>query len=455
MTRYDDYKAQVTDDIRSTIEEMACQPILFVGSGLSQRYFGAPTWMALLNGLAEKCPIIDREFAYYQQTYPNPVDLGSALVEPYREWAWTTGRDEFPEELFQANIRPDAYLKFTAARYLESLTPTSLDAPELDQYRRELGLLRAIQPHALITTNYDDFLELIFPDFTPIVGQSLLRTDFASIGEIFKIHGSIHEHSDMVLCKSDYDDFINKKKYISAKLLTYFIEHPLIFVGYGVGDSNIQAILADIDEILAPQGALISNLYFVEWRPTVDENEMYPQERVLTIAENRHIRIKAIITSDFEWVFEALCTTGVMEKVNPRILRALLARMYDLVRTDVPRRSLQVDYDTIQGALEKEDGLASILGITAIEDPTAMNMAYPFTLTEVAQRLGFKTWHRANALLEQIEADSGIRIKSYDNEYHIGIQVGKTLMHKYSHQAVALLEAVRDGLEYEVTQPAG
>ena len=62
------------------------------------------------------------------------------------------------------------------------------------------------------------------------------------------MHGCVTDPVSLVFTQGNYDQFIRKKKYLSAKLLTYFSEHPLIFVGYGAGDPNIKAILSDIDE---------------------------------------------------------------------------------------------------------------------------------------------------------------------------------------------------------------
>lgn len=46
-----------------------------------------------------------------------------------------------------------------------------------------------------------------------------------------KIHGSSHEVESIVITNEDYVDFYKRKKYISAKLLTYFAEHPLFSLG--------------------------------------------------------------------------------------------------------------------------------------------------------------------------------------------------------------------------------
>ena len=57
------YKAQIRADIEACVSRMGCQPILFIGSGLSKRYFSGPSWDELLHALAEGCPLIDKSYA--------------------------------------------------------------------------------------------------------------------------------------------------------------------------------------------------------------------------------------------------------------------------------------------------------------------------------------------------------------------------------------------------------
>ena len=61
------YRAEVTADIESCVSQMACQPILFVGSGLSKRYFSGPSWDELLTHLAREGPA-DRQGLRVLQT---------------------------------------------------------------------------------------------------------------------------------------------------------------------------------------------------------------------------------------------------------------------------------------------------------------------------------------------------------------------------------------------------
>ncbi|WP_033070951.1 SIR2 family NAD-dependent protein deacylase, partial [Pectobacterium parmentieri] len=120
-------------------------------------------------------------------------------------------------------------------------------------------------PHSIITTNYDELLESIYPEFTPIIGQKILYANHGSIGEILKIHGCCSTPKSIIINRDDYGDFIKKKKYLSAKLLTFFAEHPLLFIGYSAEDENIKNILSDIDELISENGDVIPNIYILEW----------------------------------------------------------------------------------------------------------------------------------------------------------------------------------------------
>src|SRR5690606_9804969 len=103
--------------------------------------------------------------------------------------------------------------------------------------------------------------------------------------------------------KSDYDAFSKKKKFLSAKLLTFFNEHPLIFVGYSATDPNIRSILSDIDEALPEKGGVIPNVYILEWNPGLGPDSSPPRDKVISTDEDRSIRVKLIESNDFTWVF--------------------------------------------------------------------------------------------------------------------------------------------------------
>lgn len=445
-----EYQTKIKKDIIACLEDMSAQPILFIGSGLSKRYFEAPNWIELLKKLGEKCPDVEHDFGYYNQKHDKET-IGSIYADKYQEWAWTEGKDTvFPSDLFLEDQPSDIYIKYMIADILKEMTPQ--DKSEIDQvFHREIKLLQDILPHAIITTNYDMLLEMIFPDYSPIIGQRILRGDSFSVGEIFKIHGCVSDLNTLVFHEKDYQDFHNKKKYLSAKLLTYFAEHPLIFIGYGAGDKNIKNILSDIDEILAPSGELIPNIYMLEWSREENTSIDPAPEKLISIDDNRSVRIKSILSHNFDWIFEAFGATTVIENFKPKHLRTLLARNFELVRTEIPKKSVEINYENLENILEDEDGISKLYGITVIDDPKQLALAYPHSLTEVGKKLGYSSWHGANGLIEEIHEDKGFNLKGSDNKYHIALKNNGTItMRRYSDKAVTLLQKVKNNAEYYI-----
>ncbi|HFV9606753.1 TPA: SIR2 family protein, partial [Salmonella enterica subsp. enterica serovar Birkenhead] len=370
----------------------------------------------------------------------------SVFSDSYNEWAWGEGEKNFPAELFEAGNEPSIYFKYKISSVFNSL----LQEKEIVN-NNEIDLLRKIHPHSIITTNYDKLLESIYPEFTPIIGQKILYANHGSIGEILKIHGCCSNPKSIIINRDDYDDFIKKKKYLSAKLLTFFAEHPLLFIGYSAEDSNIKNILSDIDELLSENGDVIPNIYILEWTDKQNENEYPRRERLIQVSANKSIRIKSIVANDFSWVFSAFGANRALDNINPKLLRALLARTYDLVRTDIPRNPVQVDYRVLSSISESEGELAKLYGIATSSDGMAFNASYPFTLTTLGQSLGFKGWHDANKLLEIVKNITGVDIKTFDNKYHYAIMNGDEIQsHRYSNYLRELLEKVRNGEEFDL-----
>ena len=448
--RYTPYKVEMTADLVACVEALSCQPILFIGSGMSRRYFNAPSWEELLAYLAGKCPLIDKALAYYRQSLRTSPAIGQEFAERYQEWAWSNGKDEFPAGLFADGVAKGTYIKYVISQHLDQLTPLSLDDIKDPTLRSELAALQAIRPHAIITTNYDRFLELIFPEYQPIIGQEIIRNQSLSVGEIFKIHGCTSRPESLVFTQSDYDDFITRQKYLSAKLLTFFSEHPLIFVGYSASDPNIQAILSDIDEALPGIGGVIPNVYVLEWRSKIDPGETPARERLIAIGGNKGIRIKAIETTDFGWPFEALGSTNFNPKVSAKTLRALMARSYELVRTDIPRKTIEANFEMLERTVGSAEEFAKLFGISTISDPSIISAKYPHTLTKVSKLLGYnRGWNTAQKLLERVMREKGVDIKTSDNRYHCSLRYTTQPMHKYSDELVTMLKLVRDGKDYE------
>ena len=112
MSNYEDYKKHITEDIKDCLEGMICQPILFIGSGFSIRYARTPNWEDLLKEMANLCPRIDKNFAYYKQIHNKDyIRISTLFADSYRDWAWNEGQDRFPEEYFSQEFPADVYIK--------------------------------------------------------------------------------------------------------------------------------------------------------------------------------------------------------------------------------------------------------------------------------------------------------------------------------------------------------
>jgi len=360
--------------------------------------------------------------------------------------------------MFSDAVPVQAYIKYQIAQHVISLTPTDVSGFRDEGMAAEITALQGIRPHAVITTNYDRFLELVFSEYQPVVGQSIIRDSPVLFGEIFKIHGCVSDYNSLVFTQQDYDEFMRKKKYLSAKLLTFFSEHPLLFVGYSATDPNIRAILSDIDEAIprpGPSGTLIPNIYILEWHKDVPPDSAPARERLIAVEDGRSIRIKAIESDDFRWVFSAFGSNQPLNAVSPKVLRALLHRSYDLVLHDIPRRTVQADFEMLERAVRTGPEFAKLFGITTISGPSSNSADYPYTLSEVAEKLKGEDayWYQAQVFLDRIKREKGVDIKRSDNRYHCATKVGRkntSVAHKYSDHLMDLIERMEKGEEYEL-----
>lgn len=254
-----------------------------------------------------------------------------------------------------------------------------------------------------------------------------------------------------MITKEDYTNFNEDKKYLSAKLLTYFAEHSLIFVGYSATDPNIRSVLYDVDRMIHANFNLIPNIYILEWNSEIT-SESYPaRDRVLAVGNDRNIRIKSITASSFEWVFKAFASGGTLDKVNMKLLRSLMARTVELVRKDIPTKKVEVDFQTLEHQLTSGEGFATLMGITALGDPSKVNATYPYTITQVAEQLGHTHWTSAHELMGLLKEQSGFDMKASDNKYHISMRTGKakgSIANKYSQAAIDILANVMNKDDY-------
>lgn len=112
----------------------------------------------------------------------------------------------------------------------------------------------------IITTNYDKAFEIANPSLVDS-NRIIIRGNSAKIERLkhedeylLKIHGCYTHENSMVLFKSDYENLYNTDGNIDSKhLLTFltnlFYNKTILFIGYAMGDAEINLILKNIKKV--------------------------------------------------------------------------------------------------------------------------------------------------------------------------------------------------------------
>lgn len=360
------------EEFKTILKNKNGAPFLFLGSGFSRHYLNTPQWDGILQMFAPY-----RLAQYYSKLNTKSlIKVASEIAKDVTDEFWNLDEnDEFKKAVQDRITDASSVLKFKISDYLKK--QSLRDFPK--EYEEEIHILEKLSIDGIITTNWDDTAERLFPQFTPYIGQEqLIFSSTYSVGEIYKIHGSYRDPKSLVLTEDDYDDFSKKNPYLAAKLITIFIEHPVVFLGYSISDSNIQEILQSIVACLdnANIQKLQDNLIFVEW--TADEDYAMTIERQdIMMANKVNLPVIKIKTHSFKNVYELL--QYYERSIPANVLREYKKQFFDIVQSEKPEKqiyvlpSTEVDKDkTIQvvygfGAINQFRSAVGYRGIKAVE----------------------------------------------------------------------------------------
>jgi hypothetical protein len=333
-------------------------PYLFLGSGFAKHYIGTPSWKGLLEKFAP------RPISYYTSMLDSDslVKVATQIAKDLNEMYWKLDQDSDEYKKYEGKINSnDAYLRNKICDYLKKISIQ--DIPE--EFRKEVEVLTNLNIDGIITTNWDDTAERFFPKFKKFIGQNqLLFASVFGIGEIYKIHGCMSEPDSLVLTEKDYADFNKRNAYLAAKLITIFIEHPVVFLGYSLSDNNIQEILQSLVLCLDSNNIdkLQDNLIFVEW--SVDENQTTQIERKDLILNYGKITLPVtrIYTHNYKDVYQLL---SYFERSLPaNLLREYKKQFYNIVVSEKPEKRLCV---LPSEAIDKDKSIQVVYGFGAIK----------------------------------------------------------------------------------------
>jgi len=328
--------SNLENELCELLNKSKAAPILFIGSGLSRRYFGLEDWDGLLKKFCDGLPKRFKQYSSLAQG--DSAQTASLMSEDYFDYWWSNEKFANSREKFEEQInKTDSPLKIEICEYLKT------KRTNFEVYSKEIEDLKKIHDEeaidTVITTNWDTFLEdYIFTTYEVFKNQDdLLASEHVEIEELYKIHGCITEPQSIILTAEDYQNFNKKYAYLSSKLLASFIEHPVIFLGYSLNDENIREILKNIALCLPNKymQKLENNLIFIE--PIFDESEDKIYRDTLTIESVSITRIIAEI-KNYSDIYEAILK--YKRKFPFKLVKRMRQILYNIIIDNNPNNQI-------------------------------------------------------------------------------------------------------------------
>ena len=308
--------------ISEFISKFRTHPILFIGAGISLRYYErAYSWESLLKTIAMDLNIgnpqlyLDlRNKAMDAQDTCDYPSLATALEEeidtrlrgasPKDEsipQIWGVVNEAFYETA--GSYRKSSRLKIWVKELLSVLELDPLREYEIPSFKKACEKVASI-----VTTNFDTFVEDHL-GFTPLLGNDILLSN--PYQSVYKIHGSVTDPSNMVLTKKDYDLFNHRYELIQAQLISLFIHNPIVFLGYSINDANIQKLLSVIFSYVDKNSDLgrkvAENFLCVQYEQGSENLEIQEETFHIRLTEREvDIPINVLKTDKFIALYDAL-----------------------------------------------------------------------------------------------------------------------------------------------------
>ena len=353
-------------NLEEMVNSFNTNPFLFVGSGITRRYYNLPNWKSLLEIFIHKITNDEFAFASYEnkakaliknenELYPKIADLVECDFN--KSWFENIKGIRTLDETLLKKVRENGVSPFKAeiAMYIKN------NSNVVTEYSQEIEKLKNISVKSIcgiITTNYDNFFEENFDGYKRYVGQEeLIFSGIQGIAEIYKIHGTVEAPESIVINSKDYEEFNSKGCYLASKLMTIFMEHPIIFLGYSISDINIQNILESIMKCLTSEKVSIlkNRFIFVEYDQDIEKIEM--SEHTIQI-ESKFLEMTKIKLKDFSILYDAL--SEKKNKIPAKILRYYKEELYKFVINNEPTNTIKVG--NIEDERIKDEDLVLAIG---------------------------------------------------------------------------------------------
>ena len=218
-------------DIRFLAEELEKgKLIVFVGAGVSKNS-GLPDWKELI-----------KDYAEYRG------------IKEFTSKEYLT----IPEEVFE-RYGSLKYYEIAEKRFSGKYFPNSIHR-----------ILKEMDLTYIITTNYDTLIEDEIKNLQ-VVSKDEDLPYTSSNKMLIKMHGDF-KNKNIVLKKSDYDNYEKNFQLISTLIKGLFTTNTILFIGYSYNDTNVQQIMNWIKEILKEETRKAFLVEFTEKDDKEEEN---------------------------------------------------------------------------------------------------------------------------------------------------------------------------------------
>lgn len=337
--------------IREFIRGFNNHPVLFIGTGVSLRYLeNSFTWDGLLKNISYELVgnnehyfdikskyEVDGDYDYTKIALELEGDFNDSLTKD------RDGRFKGINDIFYENMEQERNISRFKLYISEMLKEYTLKTDKQDEIAEFKKIRKNIG--SVITTNYDTFIEDTF-EFKTLIGNEILLSN--PYGSIYKIHGSLEEPNKIIITDSDYREFNERYELIRAQLLSLFLHHPIIFLGYSIGDNNIKDILKTIFTYVNPNTdeaeEIRKNFLLVEYEMGSENQEVTDHD--IDMSGYSTIRINKIKTDNYIEIYKGL--SDLILPVTAMDIRKVQSIVKEIYTGGNIKVSITEDIDSLQ-----------------------------------------------------------------------------------------------------------